>query len=285
MLKESLPNLHAWVLYLENFQIPILPKTAEALQSMAPDADHVTAKLLSDAILHDPFMTVKVIRHLQERRSNSQRSEITTVAHAIMMLGVIPFFRNFQNQPTLDNALANYPEARAGINNVLIRARLAATFASAWAKVRHDLESDELIIAALLHDISEMLLWCSAPDLAWQINTQLKRNPGMRSHVAQKAVLGFTLQELQLQLSQAWHLPGMLTHLMDEKQDQKSPRTHIAILATRLARHISNGWDDPALPDDYQEVATLLNMDVQLVKPYLEKLSIKVSTEIDWYTA
>jgi hypothetical protein len=34
-------------------------------------------------------------------------------------------------------------------------------------------------------------------------------------------------------------------------------------LAIRLARHSANGWDNPALPDDVDEIAALLNLGTQ----------------------
>jgi hypothetical protein len=34
-------------------------------------------------------------------------------------------------------------------------------------------------------------------------------------------------------------------------------------LAMRLARHSARGWDNPALPDDYADIASLLNLRVE----------------------
>jgi len=34
------------------------------------------------------------------------------------------------------------------------------------------------------------------------------------------------------------------------------------LLAIRLARHTALGWDNPAIPDDVQDIARLLNMAV-----------------------
>ena len=37
----------------------------------------------------------------------------------------------------------------------------------------------------------------------------------------------------------------------------------------RLARHSAHGWDDPALPDDYREIAALLNLKPEIVRQRL----------------
>jgi len=34
-------------------------------------------------------------------------------------------------------------------------------------------------------------------------------------------------------------------------------------LAVNLARHSANGWDDAALPDDYEAIAAFLHVDVE----------------------
>ena len=48
----------------------------------------------------------------------------------------------------------------------------------------------------------------------------------------------------------------------------ESPRTRTVALAVALARHSANGWDNPALPDDYSAIAALLiRRDEQYVGP------------------
>ena len=32
------------------------------------------------------------------------------------------------------------------------------------------------------------------------------------------------------------------------------------VLSVNLARHLANGWDDAALPDDYKDIGQLLGM-------------------------
>ena len=49
---------------------------------------------------------------------------------------------------------------------------------------------------------------------------------------------------------------------MDAESSQKV-RVRNVVMADRLARHSSHGWDDAALPDDYKVIGALLSMKVE----------------------
>ena len=51
-----------------------------------------------------------------------------------------------------------------------------------------------------------------------------------------------------------------------DADNAKLPRVRNVVLADRLARHSSHGWDDAALPDDYKDIAVLLNMKAEEVR-------------------
>jgi hypothetical protein len=82
-------------------------------------------------------------------------------------------------------------------------------------------------------------------------------------HVQQQ-VLGFGLLELQKELALQWGLPKLLLSLMNDASKHQQ-REHTVSLAINLARHSANGWDDAALPDDYKDIAALLNIKPQEV--------------------
>ena len=123
-------------------------------------------------------------------------------------------------------------------------------------------------VSALLHDLAEILVWCFAPKLGLQIRALQHDHPNMRSADAQNSVLGVNFQEIQQELCKVWHLPSLLTHLIDDHNAHQARVKNVS-LAVRLARHAANGWQDPALPDDYQEIASMLNLTVDAVKKKL----------------
>ena len=269
MLDHPLPDLDAWSLFFSNNGLPVLRVTKRRIEEMRANLDHVDARELARLILQDPIMTVRVLAFTQPMRGRSLQHDITTIASSVVMAGIEPFFNHFSELFTIEDQLKEAgPHALLGVLQIVRRAQRAADYAQEWAIWRHDVNMEEVRIAALLHDLAETLVWCSAPRLGLAILEQQKANPTMRSADAQKKTLGFTFQEIQLELCRIWNLPGLLRALIDE-EDATNPRVRNVTLAVRLARHSSYSWDDPALPDDYKEIGELLNITPETVQQRL----------------
>ncbi|HLO64081.1 MAG TPA: HDOD domain-containing protein, partial [Azonexus sp.] len=260
MLDHALPDIESWTLLFSNNGLPILRVTKRRLEEMRANLDRVDARELARLILQDPIMTVRVLAYIQPMRGRSLQHDITTIASAVMMAGIEPFFNRFSELFTIEDQVKEAgPQALLGILQIIRRAQRAADYAQEWAIWRHDINMEEVRIAALLHDLSEMLVWCTAPKLGLSIQDLQKSHPGMRSADAQKMILGFTFHDIQRELCRVWHLPELLQTLIDD-DNAEQPRVKNVTLAVQLARHSSHGWDDPALPDDYTEIGHLLNI-------------------------
>jgi HD-like signal output (HDOD) protein len=271
-----------WVRALGAVEIPVLRRTVEELARLRENEDRLVARDISRVLLHDPMFTLRVLRFLAAQSKPGRPTEITTVEHALMMLGVSPFFKHFGNLPAVESTLAGRPLAHDGLMQVIHRARHAALYARDWASARHDIESDEVVIAALLHDLAEILLWCFAPELALRIQETLLGNRSLRSSTVQRAALGFTFIDLQLALIAEWKLPALLQSLMDDAHAMR-PRAVNVLLAVDLARHSAKGWDDPALPDDYAAIGKFLNLPEQEVLDRIQRTALQAENERDWY--
>ncbi|WP_300454112.1 HDOD domain-containing protein [Accumulibacter sp.] len=252
-------NLADWLMLLGDRELPILRQTARRLEKARQQIDRVTGRDITDIVLQDPLLAVRVVALIQSFGSKHLRSEITNIASAVMMLGVEPFFRAFENPLTIESVLGQQPQALLGMLQVVLRTQRASRYAYEWAFARHDMSVDEVALAALLHDLAEILLWCFAPDLAIEIRARLHADRNLRSASAQQEVLGFTLAELQISLCHAWHLPALLTTLMDDRKAQL-PRVQNVRLAVDLARHSVDGWGDAAIPDDLEAIQALLKI-------------------------
>jgi HD-like signal output (HDOD) protein len=274
----------AWVHALGAVKIPVLSRTIEELARLRQNEERVLARDISRVLLHDPMFTLRVLRFLPTQRKPGRITEITTVEHALMMLGVAPFFAHFSDLPAVESVLAGNAPALRGLMRVVSRAHHAAMFARDWAWARHDIESDEVVAAALLHDLAEILLWCFAPELALRIDAMLRADGSLRSGVAQRAVLGFTFIDLQLALIAEWKLPALLQTLMDDKH-ARSPRAVNVLLAVDLARHSARGGNDPALPDDYAAIAKFLRLPEDEVMERIERTALQAESARDWYQA
>ena len=258
-LDQPLHDLEAWVGFLSKAEIPILRQTARRLEEAHQNADQISGRDIAAIVLQDPLMAIRVLAYIQPFRGKHLRSDITTIANAVMMLGIEPFFARFDAPPTIETMLKSEPQALLGVLQVIRRVQHASRYAHDWAFERHDLNIEEVALAALLHDLAEILLWCFAPRLAIEIRDRQQADKTLRSAAAQRQVLGFPLFDLQRALCLAWQLPELLSTLMDDA-NANLPRVQNVVLAVNLARHSSNDWSDAALPDDLSAIEKLLHI-------------------------
>ncbi|MCB4359226.1 HDOD domain-containing protein [Quatrionicoccus australiensis] len=269
MIDHPLPDIDSWVLFFSNNTLPVLRVTKRRISEMRQNLDRVDARELARVILQDPIMTVRVLAYIQPMRGRSLQHDITTIASAVMMAGIEPFFKRFDELLTIEDQLKDADtHALLGILQISRRAQRAADYAQEWAIWRHDINMEEVRIAALLHDLAEILVWCSAPALGLDILARQKAQPSLRSAEAQRQVLGLTFQDIQLELCRVWHLPELLLRLIDDDH-LGNPRVQNVALAVRLARHSAHGWENPALPDDYKGIGQLLNITPETVRQRL----------------
>lgn len=259
MLNQPLHDLEAWVIFFSNAEMPILRQTARRLEEARRNIDRISGRDIAAIVLQDPLMAIRVLACIQPFRGKHLRSDITTIANAVMVLGIEPFFSRFETPLTIEAMLKGEPQALLGVLHVVHRVQRASHYAHDWAIYRHDMNVEEVALAALLHDLAEILLWCFAPLLAIEIRDRQQANKTLRSVSAQEQVLGIRLVDLQLALCAAWHLPDLLNTLMDDA-NAHLPRVQNVTLAVNLARHSTSNWRDAALPDDLAAVEKLLHI-------------------------
>ena len=259
LMVRPLPDLTAWTARFQATPIPVLASSAEALEGMRQREDDVDANLIGEMIAGDPLMTLRVLAFAAANRPPRMVTDTGTVTAAIVMMGIGPFFRAFGMLPTVEDRLAAQDGALEGLQAVLRRSYRAATFALAFAVHRMDPDTPLIHQAALLHDFAELLLWCHAPALALELRNRQRDEPTLRSSIAQRAVLGVELPDLQLALTRTWRLHDLLVKTADERHAEH-PSVKTVALAVRLARHSALSWDNPALADDFSEAAGLLNL-------------------------
>jgi HD-like signal output (HDOD) protein len=254
-------DVAGWMVSLQQRDLPVQASSTRAIAELAANEDAVDAHMLGETLGADPLMVLNVLRLVAQRRSSRSVTDAETMTAALVLLGIPPFFHAFSELATVEDRLGELPAALEGFHGVLGRAHRAAQFALAFAVHRLDHDAAVIHEAALLHDFAEMLLWLHAPALAMDIARRQQANTSLRSADVQRQVLNVTLAELQQALMRAWRLPELLIQISDD-QASPSPQVRNVQLAIRLARHTARGWDNAALPDDYSDIASLLNMGI-----------------------
>ena len=252
-------DLEGWLAFISRAELPILRQTARHLDEARQQADQISGRDITDIVLQDPLLAIRVLAYIQEVSHGRLHSDITNIASAVMMLGIDPFFRKFEQPLTLETMLRGQRQALLGVLQVILRMQRAARYAHDWAFARHDMNVEEVALAALLHGLAESLLWCFAPDRAIEIRSRLQADRRLNDTDVQREVLGIALADLQLALCRAWRLPELLTTLMDSGNAGLS-RVQNVQLAVNLARHSTDGWNHPAIPDDLNAIQNLLHI-------------------------
>ncbi len=259
-------SLEAWVDRLARSEIPVLRRTAQELDLMRGDLEHVSVRQVASAVQNDPLMTCRLLVYVAKvRRGGSATHDIETTEQALLMIGVVRFLETFARVTTVEQVLGEKREALVGALRVAGRSRHAARFATDWAVFRNDLHVFEIATAALLHDIAELLAWIYAPETMLRMDETCKAFPRRRTADIQTELFGFTFNDLKLALNRAWQAPEYLMELMDDEQPGTHPSHRTVRLAAALARHSQRGWDDPAIPDDLRGISELLKIPVPAV--------------------
>lgn len=268
MIEQHLSDSTAWVDFFSTADLPVLRHSVDELERLRATADATNGRILAEVVMHDPLLTLRVLAYLELHRTQRQTVDIATVDRAIMMIGITPFFRDFQHLPVVEDQLKAHPQALLGLLKAINRARQAAHWARHWAILRRDVDVEEITLAAFLHDLAELLMWLFAPTLALKISAAQRARPHERSAIIQAEIYGVPLYQLKLALAEAWHLPALLIQLMDHRHTE-NPRVRNVKLAVDLARHSAKGWSDAALPDDFAAIRGLLNINQETLVRHL----------------
>lgn len=257
-------SVGGWVEFFKVAEIPVFRQTHDALEALRLHEDEVGANQIAAAVIHDPLMMFKILSYANNHRSRYQLQDLVQVEQAIIMMGTATFFSHIPHQPLVEDVLKAHFDSLMDILKLLVRAHRASFFAAEFASHLKDLHAEELRVAACLHDVAEMLMWCFNQEEMHVIVQRQEADKTLRSKVVQEEVLGFKLVDLQAELVREFNLPHVLTDLLDERQAHVQ-RVRNVQLAVNLARHSADGWDNLALPDDYQDIAQLLHVDIPRV--------------------
>ncbi len=229
--------LNLWADKLQHATVPALPRATEALAQLSVD-ENVNMWNLAQVVEKDPGLSVALLRRVNSGNNKRLRTEVTTVEHAMMMLGLTQVRTLPGAVPLIDKV--GEPRGRQRAMQLIARSFHAAHQARELARLRKDLEPDEIFLPAMLHNVGEMLLWLYAPAKMAQIE-ELTSRQQMEPEEAQYVVLGFGIDHLTLELARRWGLPGLLQESLKAESAQKS-RIYGIMLAVQIARTAEQGW-------------------------------------------
>ena len=107
-----------------------------AIEAMRANEGRVDANAIGEMIAR-PTDDAQVLAYAATHRSARMVTDTETVTATLVMMGISPFFRTFGPQPTIEQRLAEHPEALQGLNDVILRAHRGATFPSRLRGASH----------------------------------------------------------------------------------------------------------------------------------------------------
>ena len=276
----SMKMLSEWVEELKSLGDAALQRSARELGKLAGRAEQITAGEIADVVLHDPLMTLKVLRLVNGMSRSRLNSEITTVEHAVMMLGVGPFFHHLSNLKAVEESLRTFDGALPGLMQAMSRAHHAAWQARDWANSRADMNPMSVCrCAALRHGRSRSGLMFQSRHYKFANWRGVKK---ISLAQAQKEILGIDSRELQLALAEAWRLPELM-HSFMHSENTVQPRILGVTLAASVARLAETGWYDPQLLADCEMIAEKLHRPFDEVVHMVHHNAVVEARHWDWY--
>lgn len=242
-------GVEQWVAFLKDKEIPVISRTRQLMLEIAEAKDErLSPRTLADIVLSDPYLTLKLLRRVEGRRSQTLGQETTTALATVLQAGVDGMVSTVSQSDTCSDDLP-------GLTVCESRVVIAARIARHWGGLRADISSEELALAALLSETGELILWHFAPELPQKALDELKSGRAKRTLQAQQQAVGFHFKQLTLALTQAWELPNLITLLI---KGSDNPRANITRIAMDTARHITAHPENPAIPADIVNIKAQL---------------------------
>ena len=244
-------GLEQWLTFLSTKSLPVLSRTKKDVQALM-NQSQLSITQYAGPIVYDAGFCVHIFRHVNTQREEAGKNPLTTVTNSLSHLGQTSFQRFLNQTQTLDD-LALAERNYQGYMRVMGQACHGALQAVQWAVQRNVLETEETQLAALLQNVTELMLWCYGEDAMPKIE-HLCYVKKLKYEAAAKEVLGCGMRELGAKLAQKWHLPEMATDGLLTDQNNFTLATGVS-LAAELARIVSLNWFGKEASDIVQRIA------------------------------
>ncbi|MFK5913517.1 MAG: HDOD domain-containing protein [Woeseiaceae bacterium] len=230
-------NLQNWIERISENELPIFKYTVHAINDVI-SKDATSTSDLSRIILRDANLTARVLRLANSASYNITGAKISTISRAIVYLG-FNLVRDISMSLAIIDALLSGKTKEHALK-LMARSFHAAVQARDFATRRGDDAAEEVFIAALLRYIGEITFWCVSGEEGKHIEELIEQR-GFSEEMAQQEVLGFSLDQLTVGLTQDWHLTDLL-HSAINQPNMANPRIKDIVYALALSEAACESW-------------------------------------------
>jgi hypothetical protein len=224
-----------WAAFWRGKSLPILPETLAELGRQSRRIDRVQAAQIAEIVMADPLLAVQVLRFINQRERTSLAADIVSIEKAVMLMGVQPFFDRFSRLQSIETVMPADSPAAVQLQQLIIETDLLLRLSRELAEQRYDARPEEIIMAALLAKLNDMLTL-----LAPVLDSQA---PPPASQLAP--------------LLKVFRIPDVIVGLLEDR-GEAVPRETLQLAIVSLLHHLRRGWWMPEIGHELARAAGAL---------------------------
>lgn len=268
--------------FLEKFgetELPALYSTVRGISKINEDSD-VPVDALADLIRSDASMTSHILKHTQGAYRIPLRGKHNTINRAIVMLG-FKEVRSLCLTVSILEGLSSENASEAFVGE-LARIFHGALQARSIALLRGERSCEEVFTTAILSRIGHLLFWASGDSRVDLLYSAYKKGTPDQFANIERAILGFTLSELSVQVMSSWGLQefSRRSDLVTNKEEIRFDATDLGM---ELAENAALGWDSSTMNQVVNRVAAYLDLPQDIVKGTLRENTLIASQYAQQY--
>lgn len=248
-------GLQAWMDTLAEQELPTLNAVVREICELSDD-EKCRAEDLTKIILRDADLTSKVLKIANSVHYNPAFASIKTVSRAIVHLG----FDNLRNITLATTLIENFLKGKPKqhLINSLARSFHAAVQAKAMVPFLDGDKKEQVFIAALLRNISELALISSGLPIVADFVEARDKEP-QAEHSLALEYLGVDTSLLSRHLIKDWTLGDLLSEAC-ENHVHSSAAARAVNLGNQIATYIKRGMGSPEMIKLVQQTASLCKL-------------------------
>jgi putative nucleotidyltransferase with HDIG domain len=249
-----------------HFEIPSVPIVLSKILQLVDD-DLASARRLEELILHDPSLSVRLLK-LSNSAFYSFRSEVKTISHAITLLG-LNLVRSLAIGVSIFESFTKGLRGEAALINQLWMHSFAVGLISQeiWSRRNGRIQGEFALLCGLLHDLGKVVYFRKDRLRYSQLFGQEKAPEDLSISDYEIENYGLDHASLGAMLTREWHLPADLSTAVRRHHDPGGaglPLVAAVAMADTVIKQVRIGYDgDSKLTADMPRLQMLLSMGQQ----------------------
>ncbi len=195
----------------EKGDFPAWSKSIQQIEELICNEDKNITHI-ANVILSDFTLTQKIIRLANSEMYSKLSNGITTISHAIAVLGlhaISNIILNIRFVDTLSTSTLHSEVVRTELEKVILTGDITRNIV---AKLTIN-NAEEVVVCALMHHIGRLMLAFYFPD-EWLKIQQIANGEYNQENEASLEIIGLTIDEISQEMARNWRLPGKIINSM-----------------------------------------------------------------------